>query len=217
MDEIPKQMLSCREIIDSAFVERQVEEPQSQDELLKRVRDTNTEGNFYAEVIMNIQSILYGEVDALEFFLQGELMSEFYRDAEGSYNYFKVFGAYLDALTHKNPGMRILEIGAGTGGLTRQILETLVLSHGQEPRVGRYAIYQFREISPSFFYKAKEKFYSLHDGMRFATLEIEEDPTQQGFHEGTYDLIIAGNVSLEYNLLPLSCLKCSRCFTQPNT
>lgn len=71
--------------------------------------------------------------------------------------------------------MRILEIGAGTGGSTKPILETLALNHEQEPRVGRYAIYDFTDISPSFFEKAKEKFYSQRDGMRFATLEIEED------------------------------------------
>lgn len=67
-----------------------------QDELLKRVRDTNIEGSFYAEVTMNIQRRLYGEVDALEFFLQGDLTSDFYRDDEGPYICFKVFGAYLD-------------------------------------------------------------------------------------------------------------------------
>ena len=52
MDEIPKQRLSGRETIDSASV-------------------------CYAEFTKNIQNILYGEVDALEFLLQGDLVSDF--------------------------------------------------------------------------------------------------------------------------------------------
>lgn len=104
-----------------------------QDELLQRVKGTNIQGSFYAEVIKNIQSILYGEVDALEFLPQGDLVSDFFRDAEGPYNCFTVFRAYLDALAHKNPEMRILEIRAGTGGATKPMLETLVLITNKSP------------------------------------------------------------------------------------
>ena len=31
---------------------------------------------------------------------------------------FNQIVAYLDLLVHKNPGMEILEVGAGTGGMT---------------------------------------------------------------------------------------------------
>lgn len=89
------------------------------------------------------------------------------------------------------------------------MLETLMLNHKQEPRVVRYAIYDFTDISPSIFAKAKEEFDAQRDGMRFETLDIEEDPIQQGFDKGTYDLIVAGNMSFNitcYRLLVLHVL-----------
>ncbi len=93
---------------------------------------------------------------------------------------------YVDAMTHKHPGLKVLEIGAGTGSATVSLVDNT--KHG--PQFSEYA---FTDISPSFFKKAKERFN--HECMGFKTLDIESDPLEPEFEAGKYDLVIAASVS----------------------
>ncbi|PKX91350.1 type I polyketide synthase [Aspergillus novofumigatus IBT 16806] len=96
----------------------------------------------------------------------------------------------LSAIGHENPTLRVLEIGAGTGGTTAAVLEALKKGSAAELR---YSSYTFTDISAGFFAPAKERF-KAERLMRYATLNIEQDPSTQGFESGQYDLIIASNV-----------------------
>lgn len=101
----------------------------------------------------------------------------------------------MDFLAHANPGLKILEIGAGTGSATRFMLDrvTQQLKDGSyAPRLERYV---FTDISPGFFDKAKHTFDQYLDRMEFATLDIERDPLVQGFQENEYDVVVASDVS----------------------
>ncbi len=80
--------------------------------------------------------------------------------------------------------LRILEIGGGTGGTTAHVLP--VLSAGQ-------AEYVFTDISPLFVAQAEEKF-DTYPFVRYARLDIEQDPAAQGFQPGQYDVVVAANV-----------------------
>ena len=82
-----------------------------------------------------------------------------------------------------NRSLRILEIGAGTGGTTRYLL----------PSIGLDADYTFTDISPLFLAQAKDQFKS-YPRLRAALLDIERNPADQGFEAGAYDVIIASNV-----------------------
>ncbi len=54
--------------------------------------------------------------------------------------------------------------------------------------------YVYTNISPAFLESAATR-YERHQGrMRFMVLNIEVDPSKQGFELGTYDLIIAASV-----------------------
>ncbi|TWU03336.1 type I polyketide synthase [Neorhodopirellula pilleata] len=83
-------------------------------------------------------------------------------------------------------GMRILEIGAGTGSTTASVLPCL------PPDRCRY---DFTDIAPGFFIAAKEQFQEF-GFVNYQVLNIENDPATQGFDSrlGTYDLVIAANV-----------------------
>lgn len=102
--------------------------------------------------------------------------------------------AFLDALAHRNSDMKILEVGAGTGGATSPILDTLIRHGEEESGAARFNTYDFTDISPSFFEKAKETFHASADLMNFRTLDIETDPARQGFDLEQYDLVIGANV-----------------------
>ena len=48
----------------------------------------------------------------------------------------------------------------------------------------------YTDISPSFFEKAKQRFQEYSSRMRYAALNIEKDPLEQGFESERYDLIV---------------------------
>ena len=80
--------------------------------------------------------------------------------------------------------LRVLEIGAGTGGTTTYVLPAL-----PKDRVA----YTFSDLSPLFLERARERFGHA-PGFAAQLLDIERDPAAQGFAPGTYDLVIAANV-----------------------
>ncbi|KAI0487101.1 polyketide synthase [Xylaria cf. heliscus] len=88
---------------------------------------------------------------------------------------------YLDALAHKSPSAKILEIGAEAGGLTKDILLTL----GK-----RFSQYHIADSSPSLSgEKEKEKF---PDGrVSFHALDLYRVLDAQGLEAKTYDTVIA--------------------------
>lgn len=97
---------------------------------------------------------------------------------------------FFQLLGHKQPQMRILEIGAGTGGLTAKILKQLQSEFGER----LYFQYTFTDVSSGFFVAAQERFKD-YDGIEYKVLDISKDPLSQDFERGEYDLIIASNVS----------------------
>ncbi|KAI8935085.1 hypothetical protein NX059_007680 [Plenodomus lindquistii] len=141
----------------------------------------------------NLFQILQGEANALQIIFEDGLADDFYHSEMFSVNFRKV-GAYMGILAHANPQLRILEIGAGTGSSTAQILPYLVFQEGNNQESVRFAEYAYTDISPGFFEKAKERFANVASQMRFQKLDLEFDPCSQGFSEASYDIVVAGNV-----------------------
>lgn len=80
--------------------------------------------------------------------------------------------------------LRILEIGAGTGGTTAYVLPQLPSDRTQ---------YTFTDVSYLFTAKAEQKFAD-YPFVEYRLLDIETDPESQGFHNQQFDLILAANV-----------------------
>lgn len=95
----------------------------------------------------------------------------------------------IDLVAHKQPGMKILEVGAGTGGATAVILPVLK-GNGQ---FRRYESYTFTDLSHGFFPAAKERFQE-HRGVDYKLFDCSTDPTTQGYEAHSFDLVIASNV-----------------------
>ncbi len=94
----------------------------------------------------------------------------------------KVVRSAADSITDRP--VRILEIGGGTGATTAPILSALT---------GKDIEYVFTDVSPVFLSRARVKFANS-PSMSYRLLDIENDPTQQGFEPGSYDIVIAANV-----------------------
>lgn len=161
--------------------------------LCDAVGTTNDQGRVFVATGRNLTSILRGEVDPLDFLFKNDLLRDLYREVNGSRTCFPEFARYLDALGHKNPSMRILEVGAGTGGTTGKILSTLAARGDAESGKPKYSSYQFTDISPSFFEQGRDDFQE-YPNITFTTLDIEADPSLQGYEAEAYDLVVAANV-----------------------
>jgi 2-polyprenyl-3-methyl-5-hydroxy-6-metoxy-1,4-benzoquinol methylase len=96
---------------------------------------------------------------------------------------------FVSLLAHKKPNLRVLEIGAGTGGATSTVLRALKSASGEQA----FSTYTYTDISAGFFADAKERFKE-YSGLEFVVLDITKDPLEQGFEAGSFDLIVAWNV-----------------------
>ncbi|KAJ4300071.1 hypothetical protein N0V90_005320 [Kalmusia sp. IMI 367209] len=138
-----------------------------------------------------LANILRGEVDPLQLFFTDEgRMTKFYAEAMEDSTSQMPLSRFLDSLTHKTPNLKFLEVGAGTGGLTTEIMRTI----GNSATGVAFEHYTYTDISPSFFEQAQERFTTLHNRMTYQTLDIERDPVSQGYEAGAYDVVIADNV-----------------------
>lgn len=138
----------------------------------------------------HLPEILTGERDPLQLlFADPNCMSEFYEEVKANSKAFGMLKAYLDSWAHKDPSLKFLEIGAGTGATTSMILDTIA-----NPQQGpRYSEYMYTDISASFFAATQERF-GVFDRIHYRILDIERDVEEQGFTPGGFDIIAAANV-----------------------
>lgn len=94
-------------------------------EMEAKLLGDSAEGNLVVNVGRKLPEILAGEADALELLFNDQLVENVYRSGVGAELDYDRMVAYIDAAAHKNPALRIMEIGAGTRGATRPVLECL--------------------------------------------------------------------------------------------
>ncbi|NJR69835.1 MAG: SDR family NAD(P)-dependent oxidoreductase [Synechococcales cyanobacterium CRU_2_2] len=143
----------------------------------------------------NLASVLLGRVDSLSLlFPDGDLsdLTQLYQRSVGA----RVINGGLEQVMaaaiapaqkhfqQSDRPLRILEIGAGTGGTTAQLLPQLDASATE---------YVFTDVSPLFLSQAQERFAEF-PFVRYERLDIEVCPTKQGFLAHQFDLAIAANV-----------------------
>lgn len=121
----------------------------------------------------------------IEHMMKDGLLDEFYKYGLGFQVYNETLGRMVSQFTHVYPRAKIFEVGAGTGGATKFVLETIGKT---------FSSYTYTDISSGYFEKAAEAFSEWKDKMIFKSFDTERTPESQDFQEGTYDLIIASNV-----------------------
>ncbi|KAF2265025.1 polyketide synthase [Lojkania enalia] len=133
----------------------------------------------------SMTDIINGTTSGLQIATQDNLLEELYTSSLGIKAAYPQLERLLDLLSHRNPQMKIIEVGAGTGSATRVALRAL----GADTDSKRYSQYVFTDVSPAFFGPAQAKF-AAYKGLSYQTLDINLDPLQQGL-EAELDLVIA--------------------------
>ena len=135
-------------------------------------------------------SILRGEKDAVQVLFAGagaELLDQFYGEGLYTSHWLAAISAAVEEAARQLPegrGLRILEVGAGTGGLAAHLLP--LLERGIHS-------YTFSDVSPAFFSAATQKLAGFPE-VEFKTLDLEKSGVDQGFEPGAFDIIVGTNV-----------------------
>ncbi|MGW3351864.1 methyltransferase [Nonomuraea rubra] len=146
---------------------------------------------FLAEVALStrvgrrLPAVLRGETDPLDLLEDGPLQ-HLYDVAPVCRFTNRVARALLRQILAAWPGdrtLRVLEVGAGTGGTTAALLPLL------PAHLTRYTL---TDPSPLACAAARHRFPG-HDFLDHQQLDLDTDPTTQGFTSGGHDVVIAAN------------------------
>ena len=168
--------------------------PSSRSKLIEDLYDQIAESSVEAQLIMrmykNLNGILDGSISAHDTIISDGLLAKLYTSTTTAIGSMIQLRKIVDLVGHKYPAARYLEVGGGTRGATREILDVLGARVG--PR--RYAEYCFTDVSSYFLSGARDEFHDCGN-IQYATLNIEQIPSEQGFVDGYYDVVVAANVS----------------------
>ncbi|MFR9728369.1 SDR family NAD(P)-dependent oxidoreductase [Saccharopolyspora sp. MS10] len=123
-----------------------------------------------------------------------DLVSGVYRDNRVAEHFNAVLAeqvvAFLRGRRAADPAapLRVLEIGAGTGGTTGPVLEALARG-GIE-----LAEYCFTDLSQAFLHTARDTFGPGRDFLSCRIFDAARPPHEQGLAPGGFDVVIAANV-----------------------
>lgn len=163
--------------------------PKSREEVEQLTGKLGVEGESIARIGPQLTDIITGKTDPLALFLKDELLFRVYHGDECA-RPNRYMAEYVKLLTFQKRNLRILEIGAGTGGTTFQILQACS-PNGEE----FCSEYMYTDISSGFFESVRTtRLKQWEHLLTFRTLDLERDPAEQGFEEHSYDLVIAANV-----------------------
>jgi len=137
-----------------------------------------------------IVAVLRGEADADQSLFPekwGGAAEQLYDGAPSTHIYNQIARDMLAELVRTGSAdrpLRILEVGAGSGGLTARLLPILPPARTD---------YLLTDLSPSVVARAEQRFAGF-PFVRFRTLDIGRDPLEQDMTGAEFDIIVAADV-----------------------
>lgn len=137
-----------------------------------------------------LANVMSGKSDPLQLLFPGgslEMLEKVYQHSPLTRALNRLAAEAVRAAVEQLPAgrmLRVLEIGAGTGGTTASILPLLPAAATE---------YVFTDMSQVFLKQAKQKFADF-PFVQYQLLDIEKSPAEQGFAGQQFDLVLAANV-----------------------
>ena len=171
--------------------------PSKKEEIMTKYPAVKAQVTLLWTCMLKFREILSGEIEATEVIFPGasmELAEGIYKGNEMADELNKLvaqavslFASSYSTLNKEKRPLTILEIGAGTGGTTKRVLETL-------NKLGIETKYIYTDISQSFILHGRKAFGSLYPFVDFKIVDIEKDIIGQEIERNSVDLVIAANV-----------------------
>jgi acyl transferase domain-containing protein/SAM-dependent methyltransferase len=136
-----------------------------------------------------LRAVLTGKESALETLFPGGSfdLAECLYERSSTMRYINTLAsAVLQALsdgTAPSRSLRIMEVGAGTGGTTSALLSALPAERTR---------YYFTDVSATFFEHARKRF-GTYPYVEFGLFDLEREPSAQGHAAQSFDVIVAAN------------------------
>jgi amino acid adenylation domain-containing protein len=132
----------------------------------------------------NLADILTENIHSAEIIATEEIPSLYRKEFQSGNAIFKEIMHSIGQSWRPGKPLRILEIGAGTGAVTREILPVLPPER---------TIYVYTDISQYFLQMARQIFgdYAF---LETGLLDLEHAPLEQGYEPHSFDVVIAGGV-----------------------
>jgi acyl transferase domain-containing protein/NADPH:quinone reductase-like Zn-dependent oxidoreductase/thioesterase domain-containing protein/acyl carrier protein len=139
---------------------------------------------------MNLAAVLAGDADPTMVLFPGgsqETLERYYTEAAAFPAHLELLRIAIAKAIEELPprrALRVLEVGGGTGSLTRVLLSVLPADRTE---------YLFTDVSPAFLVSARTRFADV-PFVDYQTFDIEQTPESQGIQPGSFDLIVAADV-----------------------
>ncbi|EGX93678.1 polyketide synthase, putative [Cordyceps militaris CM01] len=157
----------------------------------------------------NLDKVLAGETNSLKVLMENDLLNDLFDSGIFVQAAYSQFQNILDLLAHKNPRMRVVEVGAGSAGATLAALGTLRRSPSK-----RFQEYFVTDSQGWCVTDAKSRIDD-HSHVIFETLDIMQDPVAQSFETGSFDLVIAAGCLTQFES-PETALRNIRALLKPS-
>ncbi|MFB9326110.1 SDR family NAD(P)-dependent oxidoreductase [Paenibacillus aurantiacus] len=146
--------------------------------------------------LLALPDILAGAVKPTEILFPGgsmELVEGIYKHNSTADYYNAVVADVVEAFVRNSaeagmPPVRILEVGAGTGGTSAEVLRRLRRYRTQ------VAEYGYTDLSRAFLIHAEREYGAENPYLTYRILNAEQPFEEQGLDCGAYDLVLATNV-----------------------
>ena len=156
--------------------------PEERQQYFAATSSQSVDGELICQLGPLLPSILRGELSVDE-----DLLHKYNGNAMRQLLPLGQLSTLLRKVAHKNPGARVLQIGAGAGAdATRRLLEAL-----GTPEMPRVASWHVTEPSSESLEELRTQLTDWADVLEFDQLDIEQSPAKQKFTLGSYDIVVA--------------------------
>ncbi|KAK3945065.1 hypothetical protein QBC46DRAFT_455714 [Diplogelasinospora grovesii] len=152
------------------------------------------ETRLMVHMYQSLAAVYSGEMTGIQAAVQDHLLDDTYEFMELYSAGNKALTEMIKLLSFKNPRLKILEVGGGTGSATKEVVPAL---RGDTLYRG-YESYTFTDITSSFLAKAHDNF-KQYKGMKYATFDMQTPASEQGF-DADFDLVIHATTDIQKTL-----------------
>ena len=151
----------------------------------ERLAQTNTQIRLCLWVKERLEPFVRDELCIEDELESSQVMDDLYTTIPYHQVYTERLGGLVKQISFKHRNLKVLEIGTGKGFSTQTVLDVLD---------DNYTSYTCTDIATTHFDHVRARFSDSQAArMMFKILDLEQDPTEQGFAPGHYDLIVASN------------------------